>query len=399
MWLHVSLLAPLAIAGDPVTEVWSTTAVEVRPNLDGEPLERVAERLGFDVPFGDGWRVGFAGGIRSLSLPGEGAQLDLWRGLIEHRTANHRITLGRMIRQDPRGLQRLDGVGITIRDDTPVRWGFWGGRRWHPEVTSTFDFLVAGAELRVGRATHHQLSVGVEGRQELGETHPRSWIAGELRDVVGHRLSLLVESGAERRFRGAVNATWVAGRTVDVGLDVRWEGLPPATALDQPRSPLLWLAPEGYGVAALSVRWVKGRWSARAAGGPVARRDAPWAAGGRGQASLAWQSPHTRVHLFGTAAGIDDAVVAGGGGGVALEGTPGLVDATIAGWSLRPIDGDRSPITEARLIFLARLMDRVRGNLRTQVLLGGRGSVGVDRQLAPFTIGGAQLTVRLGGAS
>jgi len=410
LWLAQTALAVPMPAGSTdlgPAQAWSTTAFEVRPDLTGQNLDRYAERLGVHVPFGNGWRIGLIGGFRSVSMPEAPLELDVWRGALEHRTESHRIMLGRIVRDDPRGLLRLDGISLDLQDDGFVQWQFWGGRRWHPEVADTLDFLVAGAELRFGNGPRSQVSVGVEGRSELGEFVQRVWAAGELRDIVGHRLKVLVEAQSrleETEWRGTLDGTLVAGRYLDLGAEVRWEGVPPATALDDPRSPILWLAPDGYGIAAASARWTRGKWSWMASGGPVVRRDAnleAWATGGRGRAAIVWQATRElRLQAFGTAAGIDQAALAGGGAGIGIEDGGSMLDATAALWSIRPIDGAAAAIAEGRLTALGRVIDQVRGRLRSQIFVGARASAGADRQLQPFFYGGAQLTVRfLGGDS
>ena len=404
------LLTPLAMAMPSTSgsndlgpvQAWSTTAVEARPALSGKTLGRFAERLGLNASLGHGWRVGLIGGFRGPSLPDSPVELDVWRGVVEQTTDNRRFTLGRMVHTDSRGGQRLDGLALDLNDGSAVRWSLWGGRRWHPEVEPTLDFLVAGGQLMFGSSRSAQLAVGVEGRDELSEFTPRAWVAGDLRDVVGNRVSVLGELSGERRWRGSLDGTLVVGRYLDIGAQTRWEGLPPSTALDEPRSPMLWLAPDGYGIATASARWSQRRWSWTASGGSVLRRDAEaWVSGGKGGVAIAWQ-PNSKasVQAFGSAAGIDRGYVAGGGVGVGLEGSGHLLDGTAALWSLRPIDGDRTQIAEGRLSALGKIVDRVRGNVRGQVFLGARGSAGRDRQLRPFAYGGGQLTVRfLGGAS
>ncbi len=404
LWLVQHALAvpmPPGASDVGTPQVWSTTAFEVRPDLTGQNLDRYAERLGVDVPLGKGWRVGLIGGFRSLSLPETPLELDVWRGVIEHRADDYRVAVGRLVRNDPRGLLRLDGISLDLRDDSFVRWSFWGGRRWHPDVPDSLDFLVAGAELKFGKGPRSQLSVGVEGRDELDQFVQRVWAAGEIRDIVGHRLGLLLEAQSRVResdFRGSLDGTLVAGRYLDLGLNVRWEGMPPATALDDPRSPILWLAPDGYGIGAVSARWNRGKWSWVASGGPVVRRDSDldsWATGGRGRAALVWRPTRTlTLQTFGMAAGIDQAALAGGGAGLGLEGSDSMVDATAAVWSIRPIDGDVAPVAEGRLTALGKVLDRTRGQVRSQIFLGARGSAGADRQLQPFFFGGGQLTVR-----
>lgn len=406
----IVLLSMLAFGAGPETGspaldvgVWSTTAVEGRPALSsGDPRFRIAERMGLRAELPQGWTLGAVGGLRLRSQPYEASPTgDLWRAALEHRGEGHHLQLGRFVRSDARGLLRIDGAGGRVDVSPGVTLSGWGGRRWHPDSAQVRTAWIGGGELRVFRGTGRYgpaVAGGAEARAEEGALRSRVWGVIETAGIRGDRARLLVEAGSKGRQRVAATANLVAGSTLDVGGEVRWEGLPPATALDDVRSPMEWLSPDGYGVASARVSWRSGELTAVASGGPTVRPGEAWLGGGQGRGAVGWSlDDRTAISAFVAGYGISHSHVLGGGGSVERREAAWDARADAAAWRLVPLDGDAALITELRLLGQVDLFDLEEGAARRRLALGGTFSVGTDRQLAPFVRGGLQLTARLDG--
>jgi hypothetical protein len=386
---------------------WSTTAVEALPDLSGDTRFRLAERFGVAADLGSGWRLNGVGGFRLRAQPHELRATDIWRASVEHRGDNHRLSVGRFVRVDPRGVQRLDGIAGELDDGGTTRWGAWLGRRWHPEAPTTTDAWVGGTEVRL-RGRTSDASVGAEARAVDGELEPRIWIGGSTRSIRGDRASVLVEAGADNEMRAALEGQTVAGRWLDVGLGVRWEGLAPASALDDPRSPIEWLAPKGYGIAEATARWRRGDLTATCAGGTTLRPgltsagEPDWSSavqgGGQGRAALGYRlDERTDVAVFASSAGLGVSWLAGGGAAFTRidDGWDVVADAAV--WRIAPLDRAPGVIAELRTAGRVDVMDLERSDSRHVIAVGAQLAAGRDRQLSPYLRGGVELTARIDG--
>jgi len=385
--------APRMHAGTAV-QLWSRTAVEGLPDLSGDPALRLSERLGLDVRTDTGWKGSVRGGLRRT---GDARWVgDLWRGSLSYTGRDHGVVLGRHVRLDARGFQRLDGISAHLDDGGPVGWRVWLGRRWHPEVVLAQDAWVGGTETRLSAgegASAPQLRLGFEGRQVGSSFALRTWGQASVRSVYGRRATVMVESDDKARVRASLDGSLPVGRFVDLGAQARWEDLAPSTALDQPRAPLLWLAPEGYGVGSVRLAWSRGGWGVVASGGPTVRPGPELLGGGLGRASVSRRLGAGEVALFGLAAGIGRTRLAGGGLGVDLGGQQASLRVQGAGWHLRPLDQDPGFIAEVRGIGRADVV-RLGGANGLVLGLAGQVSTGADRQLQPFVRGGVAVTGR-----
>ena len=396
-------LSPEATAGVPspaldattAVQLWSRTGVEGVPTLGGDPALRFAERLGLDVRNEQGWHGSLRGGLRRTG----DARLvgDLWRGSLSYTRQDRAVQLGRHVRMDARGFQRLDGISGHMADGGAWAWRAWLGRRWHPEVSAAKSAWVGGTEAQltpVDSASAPEVRVGLEGRQTPTGFALRSWGRVQVQSVYGRRGSLLVEGDDKARMRASLEGTLPAGRHLDLGGELRWEDLVPSTALDQPRAPLLWLAPDGYGIGTVRLRWSRDGWGVAASGGPSLRRPgSEWIGGGLGRAVVSRRFGASEVAVHGLAAGIGRARLAGGGAAMGLDLTEASLRLQGAVWHLRPLDQAPAWIAEVRALGQADLV-RLGRDDDFVIGLAGQGSTGADRQLRPFLRGGLALTGR-----
>lgn len=387
---------------------WSTTAVEAQPDLAGDPRFRFAERFGIVAHLGGGWKLNGIGGFRLRAEPHEQRATDVWRASIEHRGENHSVTVGRFVRVDPRGVQRIDGIGGVLDDGGTTRWAAWLGRRWHPEALDSTNAWVGGTEVRLhGRM--ESLSLGAEARSVDGDLEPRTWIAAEARSVRGGRASLLVEMGNAQEFRGALEGSTVAGKWLDLGMNARWEGLAPAAALDDPRSPIEWLAPAGYGITEGTARWRQGDLTATCAAGATVRpgqkayADSPSTAlqgGGQGRAALGYKlDDKTDVAGFLASAGLGASWLAGGGAALTRAEERWDLFADAALWRIVPLDRSPGLIAEVRATGRVDVMDLERADSRHVIAVAGQLAAGRNRQLSPYVRAGLELTARIDGGT
>ena len=415
-------LSPEAVGGVPGVSldtpvgvsVFTRTGVEGLPTLSGDPGVRFAERLGLDVRGEDGWRASVRGGIRLAmdagdqppgSAPWTG---DLWRASLSWTGHDRALSVGRQVRLDARGFQRLDGISGRLLGDGPIAWQGWLGRRWHPEVARPRNAWVGGVEATVdlGERSRPELVVGFEGREALDDTassslDARAWGQLRVRSVYGRRASLLVEGNRAGNLRARLDGSTAVGRRVDLGAEARWEDLPPSTAFDQPRAPLTWLAPDGYGTGTVRIRWTKGGWAVLADGGPSVRHPGKDGGevigGGLAQLTLARSFGLGELAVYGMSAGIGRARLSGGGLGVDLGDAAASVRVQGAAWHLRPLDQDPAMIAEVRGIGhadVARLGADLNGGGGLVLGLSGQVAAGSDRQLKPFVRAGLAITGR-----
>lgn len=377
----------VGLAASP--QLWSTTAVEGRPDLRGRTALRAEQQLSMAAGLGEGWTMVAQGSVRDPSAEDAPLKGDLLRLHVQHDAGIWHIDSGRFARLDLRGAQHLDGAAVEV-DLGDWRVSSWAGRRWAPEVWRVDTTLVggAGAEARVAPGT--DAGVGVESRWATGGTQLRSFVALCRRGSRGAQAIASVEHAA---LHAAGERAELAGdlplQYTSIGASVRWENLPEDLLPVGVSTPMQWLAPEGYGVVSLRSTTPLGPLSLDIRGGPAVFREGPM--GGQGRA---WLSATGRT-------GLHSAVVAVGGitgdagllGGVVEGGVQrgtGSIVADVGVFSLRPSIGPAAQVWEAR----------VRGTLPTALSaahLKLELATGVDRVLAPFVRGGLALVLGPGG--
>ncbi len=402
-------IAPSARAqssGPRELQLWSNTAVQVLPDLYGVSGVRAIERLGVDATFEDGWSVAADGALRVLRSPYEPLEVDLYRLAATHRGDAHRFTIGRHVRLDARGFERLDGVSIDIVRPSAINASLWGGRLWHPVTWHsgttmvlgtqvTFNPLVDGAPSKLT-----QFAAGYELRAyDEGHAH-RMHLAASTRTPTGMSgfAFIEVEPRAREGLRASLRGNAPLGRTVDVGLELKWEDLRPDAWPQEVRAPITWLAPDGYGMGTFSARWASGPWALSASGGPsLAPRGGDLSVGALGRGGLSWRAPrNVTVGAFATGVAIDGSWVGGGGGELGWHSPYLIADADLGLYRFQGIDGAARDVWEGRVEGRVPVWEKERNGLSQTVTVGVNGAVGADRQLASWVRGGVSLQVHAG---
>jgi len=410
--IPVLLLAPAAWAGAPSGDdlaAWSDTSVELQPDLYGKTGARAMERLGAEVSYPDGWTLSADAALRALRSPYDPVMLDVYRLSATQKGLDYRLSLGRQVRLDARGFERLDGATVDITTPTVFTGSLWGGRLWHPGVWSKATTMVFGGQVNFHPAVGGtptpltRFALGYEGRAYDAGFASRLHFAASSRTVRGLRGAAFVEvepRGADTGVRASLGGTVPAGRRLDLGLQARWEGLRPDTAAEDLRTPIDWLAPDGYGIGTVRAQWHQGPWSFAAYGGPSLRpvqTTGGVSVGGIGRGGLSWtDQEHITIGVFGSGAGVDGSWI-GGGGGEFTWSSKGL-DATadVGLYQFQGIDGHAAPIWEGRVHGRVPLWTGERNGHAHHLALGIDGAAGTDRQLAAWVRGGVSLQAWIG---
>src|SRR5690606_10786185 len=141
-----------------------------------------------------------------------------------------RLTLGRHVRLDVRGFERLDGVSIDIDTDTAIRGSVWGGRLWHPVTWETGTTMVLGGQVSLSPlvdGSPSKLTSFVTGYElrahDEGYAH-RLHLAASSRTPTGLRgfAFIEVEPMAREGLRASLRGNAPIGRYVDLGAEVKW---------------------------------------------------------------------------------------------------------------------------------------------------------------------------------
>lgn len=389
-------------------QAWSTLAVDARPNLiTGEGYATGAWRVGLDTPLSPNLRVVGIGGVRARAT-GEPYTLrgDLWQGALTHTGARHSLELGRLVRIDPRGFQRLDGAQVHFADDRPMQLSAWGGRLWSPLDWKPGETWVVGTQARYApdagrvRAPRQHATLGAEVRAFEGGVHTSLMASGATRNPYGDHASGLVEVGIgeDVGLRTDLRAARQLASGLHLGGQLAWNGLPPPNALSATTSPFDWLVRDAYGLANANLTATQGPWHLSTSAGLTAQADRPFAPalGGQLQASAAHHTGPWRISGELRHANIGASGLSGGAVGVGrhAEGLRWTTDTGV--WQLRSLDGAEHLVWEARATGDLTAWERQAGaRVQTWRLAGGLGA-GTDRQLAPWVRGNLALHVLTG---
>ena len=392
LWLmSMALAQPTA----PELAAWMEGGVEVRPDLYGETGIRDLARLRLEVTQGD-WAFRGDGGLRLRRSPYDAARVDLTRMRLSHTGRSHDLELGRLVRLDVRGFQRLDGLALELDPGTPISGSAWAGRLWSPETWAVGETWVQGfeaawrpgdAEGRPSRTQRH--TVGWEGRSaEAGlvhRLHASASIWGPRGDS-GFALVEVQPTAEAVRWRGALRGEHPFGRRLDLGADLRWEGLPPPTVPGDIRTAIDWLAPSGYAIAGAFGRYRGEGWEASVSGGPTLRPrgEGEVVLGGLGRAGARWTGGGaTGLGLFASGAAIDGSWLGGGGGELTWTNAWVPLGLDVGTWRYQGLHGDAAWIWEMR--------GRGRIALGEEVSLLLDAAAGSNRQLASWVRGGLAI--------
>jgi hypothetical protein len=389
---------------------WSTTAVEAVPDLSGETDLRFRQQLGLSAGLPRGWRVEADGALR-YPATGDELLIDVHRlaVLAGRGRGAPRLSAGRLVKFDSRGLLPLDGL-VVEGDLTPGAGAqVWLGRLWSPEGLDVDQSFVGGAAI----AVHPP---GRDGAPSRATTLSLSWMGTEtdgrfIHSVTGAAnargpkggsatadVELRGDAQSDPGVRGGVQAVWAATKAIRISPEVSWEGLEPAGHPVALRTPIEWLAGEGYALGGLGATITSGSFGVQLRGAGVLHDPAgDVEEGGLARIGMGFTAAEgSRLGVFGLGAGVGASLVTGGGveaawhpGVVHLSGEAGL-------FHDRPIGGPAAPIAEVRLRGGTTLFsnDGTDGLTITADL-----SAGSDRILAQWMRAGLVIGGALGGGA
>lgn len=381
---------------------WAESGVDAAPSVEGTTELRAIELVGVNVPINNTWDVEAHGAVRMTGAGNGPDKLDVYRLSAAYKGADWTVSFGRLIRYDSRGIQRIDGAIFDLDRGGSVSTVGWIGRVWHVETWDVGNTWVGGFQvaLRPGNAGRYgsrtRGTLGWEGR--AGEAFTHRFIASLASYGLDGRFGTThfeIEPlvGEPVKWRAGVKGTLPVSRHTDAGVDVRWEGLPPLAVQNAVRSPMDWLAPQGYGVASAFTRFHHGDLSFGAEAGPTwyPHREGLAQAGGLGRAHVGLELHRDLgVSLYATAGAIGGSWL--GGGGVALEGKVRESELSLNSglYRFQGLDGMSAPVWESRAAYESPLWEA--RSRHDHLDLSVDAAMGTTRMLIPWVRGG--LTVR-----
>lgn len=428
-FLTIAALSPAHAASGEVS-----LGGDLLPDSLGQTRNRGSLGLSFGETWG-AWQVDLSGTIRSASEV-DPVGVDIV-GAVERMElagawGQTNLVLGRVVRMDLRGNERIDGVHVGTESGG---WStnLWGGRLWFPEsllpgpgysqitgtsgedagVSSgdhTATTWVGGGEARLRLAkpvldARVSAGLGAELRVTDGSLGGRLHIGADAKGARGGGLRGVAEvDPTANRWRAQAHAGAPVTRLVDLGATWRWEDLPAATIPDAAQPPSSWLSDAGYGVATAEVRLREAGHSVVLAAGPVigvgtdpdkldpdgsgSGGSGPDGLGALGRLDAAAHVGDTTGHLFGTGAWTGENGYVGGG--VGAEQSVGRVQAGVEGglYRVRHLDDRDTWAGEARLHGGGVLIRQGRSGVSLEAEL----AAGADRLLSPWVRGGLLLT-------
>jgi hypothetical protein len=381
--------------------LWSWSGVEARPDYHGDTELRAEQQLGLYLHGEPGWSVDAVGSVHD---PQARSPLggDLYRLAFGLERSTWSASAGRIVVGGERGFLRLDGASVEAGLPGPLALRAWGGRVWHAETWEVQDLTLLGGELRLEPGGFASGGAGWEGRLEYGEIVHRVHAFARVRTVQGAWGSLIAEAAPlEEPNEGSLMPARIAlagnshmNQQLDLGGDLRWEGLDPAVEAEALRSPMDWLAGPGYLAAEGRARWQLEDLTLYAYGGPTLRV---------GQASPLGGSARLGGSLaLGEQASVGLAAVGAQASPSWLLGS--VVEARVvpiervavraeAGWfRFAPQAGPHANVWEGRLAADAPLLHREVADLSLSAEL----AAGADRLLDPWLRAGLALRGTMG---
>ena len=410
----------------PSLHIEGGNAVELLPNLDGNPRLRVRNDVHLDLRLHPRWSVFGAGNLRfgrdltgdspTDSAPlwaGEGLdEADLYRLGVRYRTPDLSVTAGRFVRPAFGGLYRVDGAGLEVGStNLPVGLDAWVGRVGHPEPLTPVSAFGAGIEGRLfpRGASGGWSGVAIRFGYDLHSSLPglrHRWHAGaSARSGLGHSLAggaevgLLpeIEDGHEELdlgLRAWFNGTLNLDPRVKIVGSFRWDDLPPPGIPESSVAAVETLLPRGYALGDVAVELRPGKLSVRVGGGPTVlpSEEGPARVGASVKAHAEVPLQHGHVGFFGAATTVGDSSYVGGGAG--LGGHLGLLhlNGDLGAYRFVALDGQPGLVAEGRFnaeltLPLPPSAGPVDGDLRIAARVAG----GADRLLAPWIRAGLAL--------
>lgn len=386
----------------------SETTFQVRPNLfTGQPWGGFGERLGLDATLPKGFSLSVGGGLRfRVPEPGETIMGDLWRLSVTHEGTIHRVDVGRIVRLDARGFERIDGASAEIKPNGPASVSVWAGRLWAPINWAPDTTVVAGVQGHYRPMVNGlpskavQVSAGWEGRYT-----PKAAFRNRLMGAFSFygprnaKVNALLEgeTGSDKNVpvRAEVHGGGPVGGNVDLRGDLAWQGLDHQSSIDGVINPFDWLTQDGYGIAGVGMLWQHGGFSVDATGGATLQVDSKYTPtpGGHGRLSFGARVKHASFALFANGASIGESWIVGGGAEVGghWKRYDLVIDSAID--RMTPIDGSARWLGEARARGSVELLDITTGQLQNTIALAAEAAGGADRMLSPWVRGGLSIQI------
>jgi len=381
--------------------LWSWSGVDARPDYQGDAELRAEQQLGVYLHGQQGWWVDAVGSVHDPQ-PQQNLGGDLYRLSLGWRRASWSASVGRIVVGGERGFLRLDGAMVDAGLPGPLALRAWGGRVWHAETWKAQDLALLGGELRVEPGGFASGGAGWEGRLDDGTLVHRVHAFAKVRSVEGAWASFIAEAapfeepneGSATPMRLALAGSTHLGRKLDLGGDLRWEGLDPAVEAEALRSPMDWLAGPGYLAGELRSRLQLDDLTLYAYGGPSVRvgQETPLGGSARAGASYAL-SEQVTVGVATVGAHASPSWLLGGvaeARWLPLERS--ALRAEVGWFRFAPQTGPHANVWEARLSTDTPLLSREISDLTLSAEL----AAGADRLLDPWLRAGLALRGTMG---
>ena len=401
--LLIAWLVPSARA-DGLERANVALAFEGLPDSTG--LVSWRDSMGVDVGGGaNHWRIDLRADFRTGTFV-HATEVDALQQLtLTHREDGVALVAGRLTRRDARGWAHLDGLDVTFGGSDVVVPSLWVGSPWRPDTgLPTGEGAVMGTQVRLTPeidtyGLRPAGAVGMEVQQSNDGMLVRGWLEADARSLRGSSMDLLAELGSDDAEGDRTLAARVELRgrmPLAAGLDgdaeLRWEDLAPTDSWGQVGTPLRWLAPEGYGVAAVGVSHATADGGFEVRGGPMVRAREETGTAVGSSATAAWRGQlglpvelRLRSAFIGPSALVGAAVGTGGDGALTWSGSAGL-------YRLQGLDERAAMVGELRLSGERELVRTPRGGTLN---LRGVAAGGADRLLVPWWRAGVLLTASL----
>ena len=413
--LLLAFAAPAAAAPPIALDAGGSSRLELVPDWDGAARVRAAHsfRLGLEV--GPRWRVDLHAGARFGGALYADAAADLYRATVRYMAPSVDLTLGRLMEPGSTGRLLLDGAVLHVGHPRDLL-GFkvWVGHSWHPEAAwDASREVTGGGELRLrprrpsGSAGPVVAALGGSLRGNGDLPTGRAWINADGIDVRGGSWGAGVETAfaedlgwdGEPPLRAFGRLSGPLGRHVDLGVEVRYEGLPPiGVPLGLP-GPMELLSPDGYGVARGHLNVRAGKLHLSLQGGPTLQPAEADVLRTGGLARLSATAQVNRVLRVGglvIGAGFASSWVAGGGANAGVEVGP--LHATVSGTVLRHRGLDHAALWVGEGRGRAGVLLPLPGGVMLpRIRIYGEVAGGADRLLEGWVRGGVGVDIGVQG--
>ena len=395
------LLALPAFAQEaPDWHLWSWSGVEAGPDDLATRRLRAEEQVGLRVAH-HSFELDAIGALRDPWVGGADGQLQRLH-LGYHGIGGLEAVLGRQVRVSPLGLQHLDGLTVEGDLNPNLDLAGWTGRLWLPDTWTSGDTWVLGTELKSAtKGSGREGGLGYEARFAKGEIAHLFHGSAAVHGATGARSALQLETEpGEGPISASSHASLLGatpvGKSIDLGLQLRWEGLEPESQPIALASPMDWLSDEDYGAADFDAVIWTGPLTWTFKGGPTLRPDQEDGLDGSGRGGVALAlTDALSLGVAASGASARESWVAGGLVEATWKANDLRVNASIGDFRFQPLAGPLAWVWEGRLRAEGRLPVEATGLLQG-LSLSAEVAGGADRVLAPWLRGGISLRADLG---